>query len=200
MELNTNLFQSISLDNKHFIYKSHYPIDFGVKTTEFEALWNLHPEEYHTLFFHGKEVKTPRWQQAYGADYRYTGSKNNALPITDKLRPFYKWCRENIDFQLNGMLLNWYDGQSKHYIGAHRDDTRDLIKGSPIVTISLGEERIFRMRPYNEKGYTDFKVQHGDVIIIPWETNWKWTHEVPSFSKYKKKRISITLRGFKKSI
>lgn len=23
---------------------------------------------------HGRKVKTPRWQQAYGADYRYTGN------------------------------------------------------------------------------------------------------------------------------
>ena len=28
---------------------------------------------------HGRKVKTPRWQQAYGADYRYTG--NTAIDV-----------------------------------------------------------------------------------------------------------------------
>jgi len=93
-------------------------------------------------------------------------------------------------------LLNWYDGQQGHYIGAHRDDTRDLHKDSPIVTISLGQERIFRMRRIGQKGFKDFTVRNGEVLVIPWDTNLKWTHEVPSFKKYIGKRISITLRAY----
>ena len=34
-----------------------------------------------------------------------------------------------------------------HYIGAHRDSTASMIEGVPIVTVSLGEERAFRLRP-----------------------------------------------------
>ena len=36
---------------------------------------------------HGRAVKPPRWQQAYGADYRYTGNTNRALPVPDELAP-----------------------------------------------------------------------------------------------------------------
>ena len=39
----------------------------------FENLWNLHPVEYHEIKMHGRLVRTPRWQQAYGVDYHYTG-------------------------------------------------------------------------------------------------------------------------------
>ena len=95
------------------------------------------------------------------------------------------------------MLLNWYDGASGHYIGAHRDDTRDLVVGSKIVTISLGEERTFRLRPLGLKGYKDYTMRSGEVIVVPWDTNLHWTHEVPSFRKHQGKRISVTLREFK---
>lgn len=194
--MNTNIFDSIQLDQNHKIHIS-YPIQaFAFDFNQFKELWNLHPEQYHTIRIHGKEIPTPRWQQAYGKNYNYTGAKNNALPISPQLQPFLNWAKLNIDDRLNGLLLNWYDGQKGHYIGAHRDDTRDLLKDSPVVTISLGQERIFRMRPYQGQGYKDIMFRNGEVIIVPWETNLTWTHEVPKFKKYNGKRISITLRAY----
>ena len=115
-------------------------------TVEFEALWNLHPEDFHEIMMHGRLVKTPRWQQAFGKDYHYTRSTNKALPVPDMLEPYSAWAQKHIDAQLNGILLNWYDGSLGHYIGKHRDSTKNMIKGAPIVTISLGEERVFRLR------------------------------------------------------
>ena len=70
------------------------------------------------------------------------------------------------------------------------------MKGSDIATISLGEARIFRMRPWKKRGYTDIEVTHGDVLVIPWATNQAWTHEVPHFARFRERRISITLRAF----
>ncbi len=194
--MNLNLFQTIPLNETHEIFIS-YPIDsFLLKNEAFKEIWNLHPEEFHSLLMHGKEVLTPRWQQAYGKSYRYTGSKNNALPIPIILQPFLIWSQQHIDSRLNGLLLNWYDGHKDHYIGAHRDDTRDLVKDSPIVTISLGQERIFRMRPFKKRGYKDITFRNGEVIVMPSDTNQNWTHEVPKFKKFDGKRISITLRAF----
>ncbi len=190
-------FESFNLSPEHKIYRFEKHPDFILDQKSFKELWESHPEDYHILKIHGREVKTPRWQQAYGKNYRYTGSRNNALPITQMLSPFLEWSKEHVDERLNGLLLNWYDGTKKHYIGAHRDDTRDLQDGSPIVTISLGEERLFRMRPYGGKGYTDIVVGNGSILVIPENTNQAFTHEVPDFAKYAGKRISITLRAFK---
>jgi alkylated DNA repair dioxygenase AlkB len=194
--LNTDLFEIIALDDTHQMYISPPVPEFNWDDKKINALWDARPEAYHTIKILGKEVPTPRWQQAYGKNYRYTGSKNNALPIPESMRVFLEWCQGHIDARLNGLLLNWYDGQKSHYIGAHRDDTRDLCQGSPIVTISLGQERVFRMRPYKKKGFKDLTMRHGEVIVIPWETNQSWTHEVPHFKKYGGKRISVTLRAY----
>ena len=191
------LFEAVAL-GAHRIYLSSFPIpELKTDPNRFEDLWNSHPEEYHTLRMHGREVATPRWQQAYGRNYNYSGARNNALPITPELQRVLNWSQEQIDPRLNGLLLNWYDGKLGHYIGAHRDDTRDLQDDSPIVTISLGEERVFRMRPYQGSGFRDLIVRDGDVVIVPADTNRHYTHEVPRFKRYAGRRISITLRAYR---
>lgn len=194
--MNKELFEEIKLDDECSIFYAQRIYEFDLDYSKFKEVWNLHPAEYHKIKMYGKEIPTPRWQQSYGKNYNYTGSKNNALPIPEDFQMFLKWSCENIDDRLNGLLLNWYDGMKKHYIGAHRDDTNDLYMDSPVVTISLGQERKFRMRPYGGKGYKDFPMNNGTVIIVPWETNIKWTHEVPHFAKNNGKRISVTLRAY----
>jgi len=146
---------------------------------------------------HGKLVQTPRWQQAYGRDYFYTQRLNRALPILPAMQPFLDWGVKAIDAQLNGILINWYDGTLKHYIGRHRDSTADMVYGSPVVTISLGDERIFRLRPWKGQGIRDFPATNGTVFIMPWDTDQAWTHEVPRRARDCGRRISITLRAFK---
>ena len=164
-----------------------------------EQLWALHPAEYDEIMIHGRRVKTPRWQQAYGQDYHYSGQVNKAQPIPPEFEPFFQWTRTHIDERINGLLVNWYDGNLGHYIGPHRDNRKQLLAGSPIVTISLGEERVFRLRPWparlKEKPI-DFPARNGAVFVIPWETNQAFTHEVPSSKRRRGRRISVTLRAF----
>lgn len=168
----------------------------------FDQIWRLHPEEYHQIRIHGRDVATPRWQQAYGRDYHYTGKTNGALPVAPILAPFLAWG-QSLDVRVNGLLLNWYDAEKGHYIGAHRDSTTNMIADCPIITLSLGATRNFRFRPW--KGlknlpdgpvFTDLAVPHGSVVLIPYATNLRYTHEVPHSKGFGGRRISITLRGF----
>ena len=164
------------------------------------ALWELHPPEYHVIQMYGRPVATPRWQQAYGADYHYTGRVNRAEPLTPAMLPFLAWARDAEDPRLNGLLLNWYDATHAHSIGKHRDSTKGMIEGAPIVTISLGATRVFRLRPWRASGIVDLAAEHGTVIVIPYATNLAWTHEVPHRAADSGRRISITIRGFTSSL
>ena len=115
----------------------------------FQELWQLHPSDFHQMRQPGTAnmIPVPRWQQAYGRDYAYSGNVNRALPIPAILEPLLDWARTVCDARLNGLLLNWYDAERAHRIGAHRDSIVGLVEGSPIVTISLGATRIFRLWP-----------------------------------------------------
>ena len=175
------------------------PVSLLVDDAQFELLWALHPPEFHRIHMPGGPVATPRWQQAFGKDYHYTGNVNKALPIPDILRPIHRWACEHIYPDLNAILVNWYDGTKGHYIGKHRDSTVHMIPSAPIVTISFGEQRTFRLRPWKGKGYRDFLTAPGSVFVMPYELNLRWTHEVPPNAKCLGRRISITIRAFEES-
>lgn len=189
-------FERHALDETHALYTGKLPDELAFNEQQFEALWEQHPDDFHEIMMHGRLVKTPRWQQAYGKDYHYTGNVNKALPVPELLEPLTAWCQTTIDSRLNGVLLNWYDGGLNHYIGAHRDSTTNMIAGAPIVTVSLGQERVFRLRPWKGRGKIDFSATNGVVFIMPYATNLAWTHEVPKAKRFQQRRISVTLRAF----
>jgi alkylated DNA repair dioxygenase AlkB len=163
----------------------------------FDSAWSLRPAHDQFIKIHGRQVRLPRAQQAFGADYHYSGIINQALPVPSLLRPLLKWAQTTIVPALNGLLLNWYEGKSQ-YIGTHRDSIRELIPGTPIVTISFGETRLFRLTrgKAQDKTVRDFMASDGSVFVMPWATNRAWYHEVVKRANYTGKRISVTLRAF----
>ena len=163
---------------------------------DFEALWSAHPDRFHKVSIMGRETPVPRWSQAYGADYHYSGRTDRAEPVPPLLEGLLAWAREHIEPRLNGLLLNWYDAERKHYIGKHRDSIKGMVEDTPIVTISFGATRPFRMRPYRRPGaFVDVDAIDRSVLLIPWQTNRRWTHEVPHRAGGGR-RISVTLRAF----
>src|SRR5437667_3988340 len=76
--------------------------------------------------------------------------------------------------------------------------TINMAPGAPIVTISFGEERVFRLsrRQPARRERLDFTAFHGSVLIMPYATNLVWKHEVPHFARYSGRGISLTLRAF----
>ncbi|HUR53983.1 MAG TPA: alpha-ketoglutarate-dependent dioxygenase AlkB, partial [Gemmataceae bacterium] len=159
----------------------------------FEDVWNLHPAEKPVIHMPGGLVETPRWQQAFGADYHFSGQTSTAAPVPPVLEPLRDWSRGAIFSQLNGLLLNWYEGPG-HYIGPHHDSTVDMIPDAPIVTISFGETRKFRLQRGTMK--RDFEAAPGTVFVLPFATNRVWKHSVPKSTRYRGRRISVTIRAF----
>lgn len=190
-----NDFDSVKLSTGDLFWLGMLPHSL-LEQISFEALWDLHPPEFPEILIHGKRVKTPRWSQAYGRDYRFSGQLAQADPVPSVLDPILQWCHDAIDDHLNGLLLNWYDGTLGHYIGKHRDKTTGMVVGTPIVTVSFGEARVFRLRKWKGDDTLDYVAEHGSVFVIPFEMNQRWTHEVPKLKRYQERRVSVTLRAF----
>ena len=166
--------------------------------TEFEALWNERPKHRQKIKMAGAWVTLPRGQQAYGVDYHFSSQVNEAIPFPAALEQFILWSQQNIYPAGHGLLLNWYENGNE-YIGRHRDSRGNLVPGSPIVTISLGAERTFRLRPWPPrlKGKPiNFRARNGTVFVLPWKTNLAFSHEVTRSSRCVGRRISITVRAF----
>jgi len=160
----------------------------------FERLWCMHPAEQPRIFF-GDEVRTsPRWDQAYGHDYAYSGKVSRAVPVSDVLEPYLSWVREAVDPRLNGLLVNWYDAAYEHRIAPHKDSPTNRVAGCPIVTISLGADRVFLL--HTKRKPEGVPLTHGTVVVLPDETNAKCSHSVPHRPEDVGRRISVTIRGF----
>lgn len=186
----------IRLDSTHLLRCCKLPAQLCRDQADFNKLWQLHPRDPPRIFIHGRRVALPRWQQAYGRDYVFSGKTSKAQPIPAILQPYLSWAQNNLDMRINGLLLNWYEGQLGHYIGAHRDSTAGLVDASSIFMISLGGSRLLRLRPIKQSGYLDLEINHGDVIIMPLSTNQHYKHEVPGLKRHRDRRISITMRCF----
>lgn len=166
-------------------------------TAQFNEAWALHPEIRPSIHMHGRMVQIPRYQQAFGEHYHFSGQISRAAPMPDLLQPFLDWSRKHIHPALSGLLVNWYEGPG-HYIGPHHDHTANLIAGAPIITISFGETRTFRLSRGlgSEKQTLDFAAPNGKVFVLPYLTNRVWKHAVPKSTRYTGRRISVTLRAF----
>lgn len=185
------------LGDGHTFLTGSLPASLVWDAVTFDEAWSLHPADRHVIHMPGGPVETPRWQQAYGMDYRYTGRVNKAVPVPPLLRTLRDWAQGEIDPRLNTLLLNWYEGPG-HYMGPHHDDTRDMVEDTPIVTISFGETRAFRLTRGTkaEKQTRDFPTENGAVFVLPFATNLVWKHAVPKSARYVGRRISVTLRAF----
>lgn len=167
---------------------------------DFEELWNLHPEEYGEVILYGKRMKTPRWQQSYDLPYNFSGMLHDALPLPDQFKPFLDWANSLGLGEFNQKLINWYSN-GHHYIGAHSDDEKQLVPNSPIVSISLGAERKFRLRLKGAKGiYKDILLPDRTALIMAGQFQKELTHEIVKISGKKGekvgRRINITFRQF----
>lgn len=169
------------------------PAELTWNARHFEEAWALHPAERPVITMVGKRVAIPRWQQAFGHNYRFSNQTSVAVQVPELLEPLRAWCREAVDPRLNGLLLNWYEGPGD-YIGAHHDKTAGLVPGTPIVTISFGETRTFRLIRGRER--RDFPAPAGTVFVLPHDTNLAWKHLVPKSTRYTGRRISVTVRAF----
>ena len=188
--------QRIPLGDRWWVEVGAAPADLcPPEPARLEALWALHPTEHTVLVMYGKPVPIPRFQRAYGRDYRFSNQTSPAEPIPALLEPFLAWAR-TVDPRMNGLLLNWYDAAHGHRIGPHRDSQSGLVEGAPILTMSFGATRCFRLKRYRGTERVDVEVGHGSAVVIPWETNEAWTHEVPHRASDKGRRISVTVRAF----
>lgn len=166
----------------------------------FDLLWNLHPAEAGKVKIYGKILDVPRYQKTYGKDYTFSGIVHKGEKIPKEFQQYLDWVNTLGYGKYNQVFVNWYENGSR-YIGKHRDSEHEIIKDSPIVSISLGATRVFRLRDYStNKILRDVKLNNGDVVVMGGKFQTELTHEIPKITgKAAEKigpRINLTFRQF----
>jgi len=187
------------------------PPDLRVDRKLFDELWALHPAELGSIRLFGKEIRTPRWTQAYGESYTFSGKTHDALPLAT--HPFFARLQARVS-EISGcpytqMLVNWYkDGT--HRIGWHADDEGALARPEwdPAAAIgvwsfSYGATRHFDLRPKRKPGdksapATELRWPAADntCIAMMGATQQHYQHQVPTQRTVDGARINVTMRVF----
>lgn len=162
--------------------------------SEFQALWDSHPEEFPTVVMQGREVKLPRWSVAYGRDYEYSHAVAKAEPPTELIQELMQAASEACLAPFNQCLCNWY--RPDHYVGPHQDNTRPLVWRSPIAALSLGATRRFRLKPVKEGREMTIEVRDGDLVVMGGACQETHRHEIMRDGALGN-RVSFTFRCFK---
>jgi alkylated DNA repair dioxygenase AlkB len=184
-------------DGELYLIKQFYPqleTDLLFARLQAGLAW-----QEEAIFIYGRWVKVPRLMCWYGdpdAVYRYSGVDHQPLPWTPELQEI----REKVELQckcaFNSVLANLYrDGNDS--MGCHADDEKELGQNPIIASLSLGDERMFKLHHKITKEKLDIVLGHGDLLIMAGALQHHWMHAVPKTKKPKTVRINLTFREIK---
>lgn len=94
----------------------------------------------------------------------------------------------------NYCLANKYENGTQS-VGKHADDEPDIVRRSPIATLSLGATRTFVLQPKGDLEQS-FKLPlcAGSVLLMAGATQENFVHSIPKDKKVQEARISLTFR------
>jgi len=148
------------------------------------------------IFIFGKWIKAPRLMCWYGdADsrYRYSGVNHEPAPWTMALQSVRDDLERYCSCRFNSVLANFYrDGNDS--MGFHADDEKELGVNPMIASLSLGDERLFRLHHKKRNETLDIELGHGDLLIMAGVLQHHWRHSIPKTRRYKGPRINLTFR------
>lgn len=156
-----------------------------------ELAWQ---EEY--VLIAGRRIPVPRlvcWYGDPGAHYTYSGAAHAPLPWT----PTVGHLRERIEIlthhSFNSVLANLYrDGNDS--MGWHADKEKELGRNPFIASLSLGAERLFKLRHTKTGEGLDLTLSHGSLLLMGGRLQHAWRHCVPKMKHIGGSRINLTFR------
>jgi alkylated DNA repair dioxygenase AlkB len=164
--------------------------------TLFQSLCNHIDWRSEAYTIYGKSVVAPRqvaWYGDEGAVYTYSGIEHLPLPWTPELLQLRQQLEQACAYSFNSVLLNRYrDGQDS--MGWHADKEKELGAKPAIASLSLGQERLFKLRHNRSKKVIDLRLPSGSLLLMHGEFQTQWQHCVPKTKKIIDERINLTFR------
>jgi len=149
-----------------------------------------------TIKMYGKPVKVPRlvcWYGDEGIEYRYSGVNHVGLQWTTELLQVKNRVVQHCHHPFNSVLGNYYRNENDS-MGWHSDNEKELGKSPAIASVSLGEERLFKIRNKKSGQTIDLMLTNGSLLFMSGNFQNEWQHCVPKVKTFKKPRINLTFR------
>jgi len=153
------------------------------------------------IAMYGKQVLIPR-KQVYMADkalnYAYSGMTLDLEPWDPILVKFAARLTKQFEVPFNAVLINWYrDGNDS--VGWHADDEPELGVNPVIASISLGDDRIFKIKDINNQQKYGFTLNSGSCLLMSGNSQAQYQHSLPKMANSNignrvRGRINLTFR------
>ncbi|MCF7518806.1 MULTISPECIES: alpha-ketoglutarate-dependent dioxygenase AlkB [unclassified Pseudoalteromonas] len=145
----------------------------------------------------GKTHPIPRLQ-CFIADeqinYAYSGTQLVVEPWPEVLDAMRKRLSQQLRIPFNALLVNLYrDGQD--CMGWHSDDEKELGEQPTIASISLGAERVFKIKHKHSNEKQSILLQSGSCLIMNGFSQRDYQHSLPKQQKLMHPRINLTFRS-----
>ena len=156
------------------------------------------PYVQEKINIHGRTHDIPRLTMWYGEDgstYTYSGIAMEPKPFPPFVREINERITRESDLSFNSVLINFYrDGNDK--VGWHSDDEKELGREIHIASVSLGAERVFRMRRRADHSkVVDLALGHGSLLVMRHPTQIHWEHCLPPRKRIAEPRYNLTFRA-----
>ena len=149
-----------------------------------------------TLKFMGRQVIAPRlvcWYGDQNAVYCYSGITHQPLQWIPVLNQIKQQIHQFSGLDFNSVLANLYrSGQDS--MGWHADKEKQLGTNPAIASLSLGAERLFKLRHRKKHQTVDINLGHGSLLIMAGNLQHHWRHCLPKTRRPVTRRINLTFR------
>lgn len=178
---------------------TYYPnlIDPKVATHYFTILRKTIPWQQDDINVFGKVYAQPRLTAFFGIgtkSYSYSNITMRPQPFTPELLEIKQKIEEIENIEFNSCLLNLYRN-GKDSNGWHADDEKELGRNPTIGSISLGQERPFKLRHKKDSKFKHkINLGHGSLLVMKGGTQHFWQHQIPKTAKAITERINLTFR------
>jgi alkylated DNA repair dioxygenase AlkB len=159
--------------------------------------------ESHQLFLKLKqsvdwdERMKARKTASFGVSYDYSQITYPKSPMPMELQDVCIKLEEALGFLPNNCLLNYYkDGLSS--MGFHSDSSEELVQGTGVAIVSLGELRSIVFRSKSDKSVEfSYPLPSGSLLYMTKQIQDHWLHAIPKAANADE-RISLTFRAIVK--
>jgi len=149
------------------------------------------------VFMYGKRIDMQRKFAWYGDrpfSYTYSGLKRVAQNWTEDLISMKQLVEKQTQQEFNSCLLNLYHSGDEG-MGWHSDNEKELVKGAPIASVSLGADRRFDFKHRQRDTQVHIQLHHGSLLLMDSQSQVHWLHQLPKTRKVTEPRINLTFRS-----
>ncbi|KAG9308034.1 hypothetical protein JVU11DRAFT_12686 [Chiua virens] len=120
--------------------------------------------------------------------YRHPADESPALrPFSPTVLLIREHVQNVLDHPVNHVLIQHYRSGAD-YISEHSDKTIDVVRGSKVVNVSLGAQRVMTLRMKRDgvenagqgtpRPSQKIPLSHNSMFVLGLETNVKWLHAI----------------------